>query len=106
MSVTQAMLMAAGLGTRLMPFTERAPKALLPVLGVPIAQFALDSLARAGVDRVVANVHHHASAAKQGLAQLDRGDADFFVSDESERLLGSAGGSVKRCQSSGASRSS
>ncbi len=94
-SVTQAMLMAAGLGTRLRPFTNTQPKALFPVLGVPIAQFALDAMARAGVAKVVANVHHHAEATRQGIAQLDRGRADLLVSDESALLLGSAGGIKK-----------
>lgn len=86
------MLMAAGLGTRLRPFTDAEPKALLPLLGVPMAQFALDQLARAGVSRVVANVHHHAERAKSGLEALDRGGTELLLSDESELLLGSAGG--------------
>lgn len=92
MSVTQAMLMAAGLGTRLRPFTHHQPKALFPLMGVPVSQFALDSLAGAGVRKIVANVHHHAERARDGLGRLDRGSADLLISDESELLLGSAGG--------------
>jgi NDP-sugar pyrophosphorylase family protein len=90
--IRSAMLMAAGLGTRLRPYTEREPKALFPLLGVPIAQFAMDALALAGVKRVVANVHHHAERAERGLRDLDLGGADLFISDERELLLGSAGG--------------
>jgi NDP-sugar pyrophosphorylase family protein len=86
------MLMAAGLGTRLRPFTELEPKALLPLLGVPMAQFALDAAVAAGVDRVVANVHHLADRAIAGLHALERGGAELIVSDESQELLGSAGG--------------
>lgn len=93
MAVRQAMLMAAGLGTRLKPFTDREPKALLPLLGVPIAQFAIDALARAGVTRVVANVHHHAERARAGLLALKRPPGmELLISDESDGLLGSAGG--------------
>jgi mannose-1-phosphate guanylyltransferase len=86
------MLMAAGLGTRLRPFTELEPKALLPLLGVPMAQFALDAASAAGVDRVVANVHHLADRAGSGLRALELGGAALELSDESGELLGSAGG--------------
>ncbi|MGZ3688438.1 MAG: sugar phosphate nucleotidyltransferase [Bdellovibrionota bacterium] len=90
--IRHAMLMAAGLGTRLRPFTELAPKPLLPVLGVPMAQFALDALAAAGVEQVVANVHHLHEQAKSGLGRLELGGATLTISDESRELLGSGGG--------------
>lgn len=92
MSVTRAMLMAAGLGTRLRPFTDLVPKALMPVMGIPVAQFALDSIAQAGVTKTVVNIHHHADQAREGFMRLDRGPADLIISDESGELLGSAGG--------------
>ncbi len=96
MPVTRAMLMAAGLGTRLRPFTELVPKALMPVMGVPVAQFALDSIAQAGVTKTVVNIHHHAERARAGFLSLERGGADramdLVISDESSQLLGSAGG--------------
>jgi NDP-sugar pyrophosphorylase family protein len=86
------MLMAAGLGTRLRPFTDERTKALMPVMGIPVAQFALDLAAGAGVTRVVANVHHRAEETVKGLRALDRGSASLEISDESAELLGSAGG--------------
>jgi MurNAc alpha-1-phosphate uridylyltransferase len=86
------MLMAAGLGTRLRPYTGLAPKPLLPLLGVPMAQFAVDQLAAAGVRRIVANVHHLADAASAGLRGLDAKGASIEISDERALLLGSAGG--------------
>lgn len=95
MTVTQAMLMAAGLGTRLKPFTDHAPKAFLPVMGVPAAQFALDSAVRAGVSRLVVNVHHHPQQSLREIAALDAQGAELVVSDESRELLGSAGGIKK-----------
>ena len=92
MAVTRAMLMAAGLGTRLRPFTNTCPKALIPLMGVPISQFALDSMADAGISEVVANVHHHVALSSSGLLSLDRGNMSLEISDESALLLGSAGG--------------
>lgn len=86
------MLMAAGLGTRLRPFTEAMPKALLPMMGVPMAQFPMDAAVEAGARRIVANVHHLADQARAGLEGLERGGADLVISDESRLLLGSAGG--------------
>lgn len=92
MPVTRAMLMAAGLGTRLRPFTDLVPKALMPVMGIPVAQFALDSIAQAGVKKTVVNIHHHATEAREGFLRLERGDMELVISDESGLLLGSAGG--------------
>ncbi len=89
------MLMAAGLGTRLRPFSEHVAKPLIPVLGVPCAQFAVDSLVASGVTRIVANVHHLSAPTREGLQELDLGGASLVVSDESKRLLGSGGGIAK-----------
>lgn len=86
------MLMTAGLGTRLRPYTERVPKPLLPLMGVAMAQFALDQLLEAGVSRVVANAHHQPERLALGLRSLDLGSAELAISDESALLLGSAGG--------------
>lgn len=89
--------MAAGLGTRLKPFSDVLPKPLLPVLGVPTAQFALDALRSAGVTTVVANVHHLPDLTAQGLRNLDLGAMNLLISDERGELLGSAGG-IKKAQ--------
>lgn len=89
------MLMAAGLGTRLKPFSDHVAKPMIPVMGVPCAQFAIDSLVASGVTRIVANVHHLSAATRAGLEDLDLGGARLVVSDETERLLGSGGGIAK-----------
>ena len=86
------MLMAAGLGTRLRPFTQLEPKPLLPLMGIPMAQFSVDALSQAGVRKIVANVHHQAERTRSGLNALDLGGARLEISDESQLLLGSAGG--------------
>lgn len=94
-SIDQAMVMAAGLGTRLRPFTDVMPKPCLPLLGVPMVQFGVDALAQAGVKKIVANVHHLPERAVLGLDACDRGGAKLEISDESDLLLGSAGGIQK-----------
>ena len=57
------MLMSAGLGTRMMPFTDNIPKPFLPLLGVPMVQFCLDHAFANGISKVVMNIHHHADRA-------------------------------------------
>ena len=81
--------MAAGLGTRLRPFTDRMPKPLAPILGVPCAAFSFRSLQDAGVANVVANIHHLPGEAAAGLRAIH---PEVRISDESGALLGSAGG--------------
>ena len=57
---THAMLLAAGLGTRMRPLTDRTAKPLLPLAGRPLIDHALDRLAAAGISDVVVNAHWHA----------------------------------------------
>lgn len=87
--------MAAGLGSRLRPFSDHVTKPLIPVMGVPCAQFAIDGLVVAGVARVVANIHHLADATRAGLSELDLLGSELLLSDESSELLGSGGGIAK-----------
>jgi len=54
----RAMIVAAGLGTRLRPLTELRPKPAVPVRGIPLVAYPLALLAHAGVDEVTLNVHH------------------------------------------------
>jgi len=53
-----AFILAAGLGTRLLPLTERCPKPLLEIGGRPIITYAMDHLLNVGVDRFIVNTHH------------------------------------------------
>lgn len=84
--------MAAGLGTRLRPFTEQVTKPLLPLLGVPILQYTLDAIAEAGVKRFSINLHYLAEKTKKQISNLDFHGMSSHFSDESQRLLGSGGG--------------
>jgi NDP-sugar pyrophosphorylase family protein len=87
------MILAAGLGTRLRPITDRIPKALVPVAGVPMLERVARRLAAAGADRLVVNVHHHASMIEEFGAQLARDlGVEFLVSREDERPLDTGGG--------------
>jgi Nucleoside-diphosphate-sugar pyrophosphorylase involved in lipopolysaccharide biosynthesis/translation initiation factor 2B, gamma/epsilon subunits (eIF-2Bgamma/eIF-2Bepsilon) len=93
MKITQAMVLAAGLGTRLRPITDTVPKPLVRVAGKPMIDYALDALADAGVRRAVVNVHHFA---EQMEAHLDRyRRLEVTISDERERLMNSGGGLAK-----------
>ena len=54
----KAMIFAAGLGTRLKPLTDRIPKALVPVNGIPMLQHVILKLKQAGFTEIVINIHH------------------------------------------------
>lgn len=87
----RAMVLAAGLGTRMRPITDHTPKPLVSVGGKTMLDRVLDHLKAAGVKDVVVNVHHHPGKIRAHLAH--RKDAPHTViSDESERLLETGGG--------------
>ena len=56
----QAMIFAAGKGTRLKPLTDVIPQALVPVDDVPLIQRVMQKIVDSGATRVVVNIHHHA----------------------------------------------
>lgn len=87
----KAMVFAAGLGTRLKPWTEHHPKALVPVGGVPMLERVLVNLRDSGFDDVVVNVHHFADQIEEFLAAHDYG-IRVRVSDERALLLDTGGG--------------
>lgn len=85
-----AMVLAAGLGTRMRPLTDSTPKALVPVAGKPLIDHVLDRLRDAGAERAVVNVHHFADQMEAHLAK--RTDLDVQIADERASLLDSGGG--------------
>jgi MurNAc alpha-1-phosphate uridylyltransferase len=89
----RAMVLAAGLGTRMRPFNGKVPKPLVTVGGKPLIDYVLDRLADAGVERAVVNVHHLADQIERHVAKRQR--PQIIISDERRELLGTGGGVVK-----------
>jgi MurNAc alpha-1-phosphate uridylyltransferase len=92
-----AMILAAGLGTRMRPLTSTVPKPLVEVAGRTLLDHALDRLDEAGVRRAVVNVHWLAERMVDHVARrAARGRGpEVLISDESDRLLDSGGGVLK-----------
>ncbi len=87
----KAMILAAGLGTRLRPLTNKKPKALMPVVNKPIIGRVIEYLKKHGIDRIVVNAHHHY---RQVVDYLDGGrpfGLEIQVRVEPE-ILGTGGG--------------
>jgi MurNAc alpha-1-phosphate uridylyltransferase len=93
MTIRQAMVLAAGLGTRMRPVTNTIPKPLVRIAGKPMIDYALDALAAAGVKKAVVNVHHLADQMIAHLGAYDR--LEIVVSDERDELMNSGGGLAK-----------
>ncbi len=89
-----AMVLAAGLGTRMRPLTDDRPKALVEVGGRVLIDHVLDRLADAGVGRAVVNVHWFADRLEAHLAARGRGP-EITISDERAELLETGGGLKK-----------
>ena len=88
-----AMVLAAGMGTRMRPLTDTMPKPLVKVAGRALLDHVLDRLADAGVERAVVNVHHFA---EQIIAHVaNRKQPKIVISDERGVLLDTGGGAVK-----------
>tara|TARA_R100000365_G_C2745750_1_gene74735 strand:+ start:2043 stop:2771 length:729 start_codon:yes stop_codon:yes gene_type:complete len=88
-----AMVLAAGLGTRMRPLTDTMPKPLIEVNGKALMDRLLDPLSTAGVKRLVVNVHWCADMIEQHLSGRD--DFEIIYSDEREQLLETGGGLAK-----------
>src|SRR5579863_4764865 len=88
-----AIVLAAGLGTRMRPYNGNVPKPLVAIGGKSLIDYALDRLADAGVERAVVNVHYLAEVLEQHLAS--RTTPQIVISDERGMLLGTGGGIAK-----------
>ena len=90
---TTAMVLAAGLGTRMRPLTDDRPKALVEVAGKPLIDHMLDRLADAGARTAVVNVHYFADRLEDHLRRRAR--PRIVISDERDQLLDTGGGMKK-----------
>jgi mannose-1-phosphate guanylyltransferase len=87
----KAMLLAAGLGTRLRPLTSELPKPMVPILGRPVMEHIMRLLARHGFDDVIANLHYFPDLIRDYFGDGSRQGIRLVYSFEQE-LLGTAGG--------------
>ncbi len=92
----QAMILAAGLGTRLKPVTDEIPKALVELKGKTLLEIAIRNLIENDFRKIIINVHHFSEKIKDFLEQ-NTFAADIFISDESDVLL-DTGGAIKHAQ--------
>jgi len=88
----RAMILAAGLGTRLKPFTNSHPKALAQVNGKTLLQRNIEYLQQFGIDEVVVNVHHFAHQIIEAVEANAGWGSTIFISDESSEVLETGGG--------------
>lgn len=88
------MILAAGLGTRLRPYTEYTPKALIRIDEKPLIEIVIERLMQFGFDEIIVNVHHHADQIRHYLKRTHYED-NVSLSDESHELLDTGGGIKK-----------
>jgi mannose-1-phosphate guanylyltransferase len=91
MNAPRAMVLAAGLGTRLRPLTDRLPKPLVPVANRPVLDYALAALRRAGISEVAINLHHLGEALRAHVGDGARFGLRVRYSPE-DPILGTGGG--------------
>jgi MurNAc alpha-1-phosphate uridylyltransferase len=89
----RAMVLAAGLGTRMRAHNGQIPKPLITVGGKALIDYVLDRLAAVGVEQVVVNVHHLADQIERHLAA--RSNPAIIIQDERDRLLNTGGGVIR-----------
>src|SRR5438105_4603507 len=94
----RAMVLCAGFGTRLRPLTDKVPKPLVPLCGLPLLRYNFALLKNAGVEEIVVNTHHLGPLMEQGARELARELAiDLQLSREEKQILGTGGG-VRRAE--------
>lgn len=94
----KAMIFAAGLGTRLKPFTDTMPKALVPVNGIPMLEHVIKHLIKQGFDDIVVNVYHFGEKIIDFLNNKKNFSINIHISDERNCLLDTGGGILKARQ--------
>ena len=88
--ITRAMILAAGLGTRMRPLTDNTPKPLVKLNGRPLIDYKLDTIRQSGIKTVVVNVHYLADQIEAHLSSVR--DLEIIISDERDMLMDSGGG--------------
>src|ERR1051325_3235666 len=91
----RAMILAAGLGTRFKPWTDRHPKALAPVNGKSLLQRNIEYLQTFGIRDILVNVHHFADQIVGALEAGKGWGSRYTISDETDMVLETGGGLLK-----------
>src|SRR5947208_7787120 len=94
-AVSQAMILAAGLGSRLKPWTDKHPKALAVINGKSLLQRNVEYLQQYGIIDVVVNVHHFADQIVDAIEKAAGWGSKITISDESNEVLETGGGLLK-----------
>ncbi|MFC1733509.1 NDP-sugar synthase [candidate division KSB1 bacterium] len=88
----KAMILAAGLGTRLKPLTDHTPKAMIHINGKPMIFYIIDSIRRSGIKEIIINIHHLADQIVDYIENQSFKDINIEFSDERSELLDTGGG--------------
>lgn len=91
----RAMILAAGLGTRLKPWTDKHPKALAVINGKSLLQRNIEYLASYGINQVVVNIHHFADQIMDAVEKNNGWGSQVLFSDERDEVLETGGGLKK-----------
>lgn len=91
----KAFILAAGNGTRLKPYTDHKPKALVEINGITLLERIIRRLMRFGFDDIVVNVHHFSGQITKFLEEKENFGINIEISDESNSLLDTGGGLMK-----------
>lgn len=91
----KAMILAAGLGTRLKPFTDKHPKALFLINGKSLLQRNIEYLKSFGVTDIIVNVHHFANQIIDAIHENNGWGCNVMLSDETNEVLETGGGLKK-----------
>lgn len=94
----KALILAAGLGTRLKPLTDRIPKALVPIAGKPLLEHIILKIIDAGITDIIINIHHLGGQIIEFIEQKEQFGVNIQVSDERNCLLDTGGGIKKASQ--------
>jgi len=92
-----AMILAAGLGTRLKPLTDNKPKALIEINGQTLLELAIKKIQRHGFNNIIVNVHHFPDMIVHYLKSHNNFGSKIFISDERKLLL-DTGGAIKEIE--------
>jgi NDP-sugar pyrophosphorylase family protein len=90
------MILAAGLGERLRPITDRIPKPLVPILGTPVLQHALNRLSSIPYDRIGINLHHKREVMEQWISRSSFRERIVLFP---EQAISGTGGALKNAES-------